>query len=341
MILAPKLGIDLGTANTVIVTSGHGIVLDEPSVVAFETAKGKRRFLAVGDNAKLMLGKTPDSIYASQPLNEGVIANFDDAEEMIKQFFKKAAPSTRIFKPEVVVCVPFGATPVEKRAIQQAIIAAGARRVGLLAEPMAAALGAQLPVLQPKGSMIVDIGGGTTEIALVALGGIVSAKSIKVGGLHFDHSLIQSIKKNLELHIGYATAEQIKIEIGCARAPARPAKSEALTISGIGSLDGLPKSASTTQSDYCDAISPLIDTIETNIREVLEKAPPDLASDIYDDGITIAGGGSLLDGLDEDLTDRLGIRAVIAENPKYCVAHGAAHALSLGRKFSHAIEFDV
>lgn len=341
MMIAPKLGIDLGTANTVIVTSGKGIVLDEPSVVAFAKVKGKRTFLAVGDNAKLMLGKTPESIYASQPLNEGVIADFDDAEEMIKHFFKKASPATKFFKPEVVVCVPFGATPVEKRAIQQALKSAGARRVGLLAEPMAAALGAKLPVLDPTGSMIVDIGGGTTEIALIALGGIVIARSIKVGGRHFDLNLINSVKKNLELHIGHMTAEHIKIEIGCARVPDGSAKSEPMMISGVGSLDGLPKAVSTTQKDYCEAVKPLIDSIEINIREVLEKAPPDLAADIYDSGITIAGGGSLLDGLDSDLTDRLGINVCTAENPKYCVAHGSAHALTLGKKISHAIEYEV
>jgi len=335
------IGMDLGTANTIIVTVKKGIILDEPSVVAFHEFKGKKSFLAVGDDAKLMLGKTPESIVASQPLSDGVIAEFDNAETMIKEFFKKATPSSRYLKPKVVVCVPFGATPVEKRAIQQAIIAAGARSAGLLEEPMAAALGANLPVLEPKGSMVVDIGGGTTEIAVVALGGIVEATSIKIGGNHFDAAVIQSIRKSLNLNIGGATAEKIKLQIGSAIAPEKDGFAEPLLISGIGSRDGVPKSASTTQIDYRKAVMSLINSIESSIRSVLERTPPDLASDVYDDGITLTGGGSLLNGLDAELTNRLDIRVVVAENPKYCVAYGTAHAVQLGKKFVHAITYDI
>lgn len=335
------IGIDLGTANTVIVTVRKGIVLDEPSVVAFHEYKGKKSFLAVGEDAKLMLGKTPESIVASQPLRDGVIADFDHAETMIKQFFKKAMPRSRYWKPKVVVCVPFGATPVEKRAIQQAIKAAGASSAGLLEEPMAAALGANLPVLKPKGSMVVDIGGGTTEIAVVALGGIVEATSIKIGGNHFDALVIQRTRKKLNLNIGGATAEKIKFEIGTATSPDLVDCKEPLLISGVGSTDGVPKSASTNQRDYAAAVKPLIDNIENAIRSVLERTPPDLASDVYQDGITLTGGGCLLYDLDVELTRRLAIRVVVAENPKYCVAYGAARAVEMGKKFIHAIEYDL
>lgn len=335
------IGMDLGTANTVMVTVKKGIILDEPSVVAFHGSNGKKSFFAVGDDAKLMLGKTPKSIFASQPLSDGVIADFELAETMIKEFFKKAIPRSKYLKLKVVVCVPFGATPVEKKAIQQALKAAGASSVGLLEEPMAAALGANLPVLEPKGSMVVDIGGGTTEIAVVALGGIVEATSIKTGGNHFDAVVIQSIKKKLNLNIGGATAEKIKLQIGSATAPDLVDCAEPFLISGIGSMDGVPKSASTTQEDYCNAVRPLIDSIESSIRRVLEMTPPDLASDVNDDGITLTGGGSLLKGLDAELTRRLDTRVVVAENPKYCVAYGAAHAVQLGKKFVHAVAYNI
>lgn len=339
--LSSIVGIDLGTVNTVLVASGRGIVLDEPSVVAFHKTKRQTSFLAVGDDAKLMLGKTPESIVASQPLSDGVIANFDHAETMIKEFFKKAIPHIKYIKPKVVVCVPFGATPVEKRAIQQAMKAAGASKAGLLEEPMAAALGAKLPVLEPKGSMVVDIGGGTTEIAVVSLGGIVEATSIKTGGNQFDAAVIQSIKKKLSLNIGGATAEKIKLQIGCAISPDKVDCQKPFLISGIGSMDGVPKSATTTQHDFCDAVRPLIDNIETSIRNVLAGTPPDLASDVYEDGITLTGGGSLLHLLDKELEERLDIRVVVAENPKHCVAHGAAYAVQLGKKFLHAIDYDI
>jgi len=335
-----NIGIDLGTANTVIVTAKKGIILDEPSVVAFHVSKGVKTFLAVGEHAKSMLGKAPESIVASQPLSDGVIADFDHAETMIKEFFKKAIPRSKHFKLKAVVCVPFGATPVEKRAIQQAVKAAGASSAGLLEEPMAAALGAKLPVLEPKGSMIVDIGGGTTEVAVVALGGIVEASSIKIGGNHFDSALIQSVKKNLSLNIGGATAEKIKLQIGSATVHDKVDCAEPLVISGVGSMDRVPRSASTKQQDYCTAVRPLINRIESGIRSVLERTPPDLASDVYQDGITLTGGGSLLKELDTELTRRLNIQVVVAENPKYCVAYGAACAVAMGKKFTHAIEYD-
>jgi rod shape-determining protein MreB len=337
---APRIGIDLGTANTVIATVTKGIVLDEPSVVAFHTSKGKKSLLAVGEDAKLMLGKTPESIVASQPLSDGVIADFDHAETMIKEFLKKAVPRSKYLKPKVVVCVPFGATPVEKRAIKQAIKAAGASSVGLLEEPMAAALGANLPVLEPKGSMVVDIGGGTTEIAVVSLGAIVEATSIKTGGNHFDAAIIQHIKKKDNLIIGGATAEKIKLQIGCANNLDLVDCKEPLLIFGIGIADGVPKSGSTNQKDYAAAVKPLIDEIETAIRNVLERTPPDLASDVIQDGIMLSGGGSLLKGLDVELTRRLDIRVVVAKNPKYCVVYGAASSVEMGKNFVHAVEYD-
>ena len=337
---SPQIGIDLGTANTVIVTARKGIVLDEPSVVAFHTAKGKKAFLAVGTHAKLMLGKTPGSIEACRPLIDGVIADFDHAETMIKEFFKKVIPSSRFLKPKVVVCIPFGATPVEKRAIQQAIKSAGARSVGLLDEAMAAALGAHLPILEPTGSMVVDIGGGTTEIAVIALGGVVNATSIKTGGSHFDEAITQDIKKRLDLNIGAGTAEAIKIEIGSARAPNEGECPRPMRIKGLGSKNGLPKAAHTTQADVSLAVRPLVDRIENSIRSVLERTPPDLMSDVSQGGITLTGGGSLLHGLDVELSHRLKIDVRVAEQPKYCVAYGAARAVHMGKKFVHAIEYD-
>lgn len=336
-LFSPQIGIDLGTANTVIVTAEKGIILDQPSVISFHTKAGKRAFLSVGDSAKLMLGKTPLSITASEPLVDGVIANFEDAEQMIGAFFKQAVPSTKYIKPNVVVCVPYGATPVEKRAIQQAIKASGASKVGLLSEPMAAALGAGLPVLKPQGSLIVDIGGGTTEIAVLSLGAVVTAQSIKVGGNLFNLTIQQFVKKKYDLHIGLLTAERLKIDFASAIQQA----DSTYKVNGLGSKTGLPTSSEISKRLVSECMTPLIDIIETGIRSVLETAPPDLASDIFEDGIMLTGGGSLLKDLDKELTARLKINVTTAENPKYSVAHGAAIAVNMGRRLAYAIEYDI
>jgi rod shape-determining protein MreB len=340
-IFSPKIGIDLGTANTVIVTADKGIVLDQPSVISFHIKSGNKTLLAVGDDAKLMLGKTPINISATQPLIDGVIANFEDAEHMIGAFFKKAVPTTKYIKPSVVVCVPYGATPVEKRAIQQAIKAAGANRVGLLSEPMAAALGAGLPVLKPQGSLIVDIGGGTTEIAALSLGAVVNAQSIKVGGNLFNATIQQCVRKQYDLNIGLSTSEKLKIDFASATQVDNTDEKKTYEVKGLGSITGIPTSAEISQKVIINCLQPLIDMIETGIRSVLETAPPDLASDIHEDGLMLTGGGSLLKELDRELSRRLDLNVTMADNAKYSVANGACIAVKMGQKLAHAIDYDV
>lgn len=340
---ASHIGIDLGTANTTFVGKNQRIILDEPSVVAFAIKDGNKRLIGVGHDAKLMLGKTPGSIEAVCPLIDGVIANFEYAEEMIGAFFEKAIVKNMFSKPMVVVCVPYGATPVEKRAIQQSFTKAGAKKVGLLSEPMAAALGANLPWESPKGSMVIDIGGGTTEIAVVSLGGIVCANSIRIGGSHFDKAIIDSIRKNYELNIGIMSAERIKHNLSIEQQKAKSPNNMKVTftVSGIGSKDGLPKTAEVSSDSIIMSLNYLLDQIEQATRSVLEKIPPDLASDIYLDGIMLTGGGALLNGLDTALSRRLSVLCTIAENAQYCVAYGAGIAATLGKKLTHAIEYEI
>jgi|LauGreDrversion4_2_1035121.scaffolds.fasta_scaffold263711_1 rod shape-determining protein MreB len=338
-----RIGIDLGTANTVFVVNGTEIVLDQPSVVALQTTKGRTRVIAVGEAASPMLGKTPQSIEAYTPLREGVIANFDIAEKMIDAFFKIAVPVTKFFKPVVIVCVPFGATAVEKRAIQQSILAAGAKRVGLIEEPMAAAMGAGLPVSSPKGSMIVDIGGGTTEIAIISLGGIVCASSIRIGGNHYDRVIADTVRKNLELIIGTSTAERIKFEVVTAAESFEDQQTSfrSFVVNGIGSRNGTPKAVTVNSDHFTSAMLNLTSILETEIRSVLEKSPPDLAADVYLDGITLTGGGALLRGLADVLSKRLGITVSIAESPKYSVAFGTGLAAQMEKKFQHCIQYEI
>ena len=338
-----RIGIDLGTANTVFVVNGTEIVLDQPSVVALQTTKGRTRVIAVGEAASPMLGKTPQSIEAYTPLREGVIANFDIAEKMIDAFFKIAVPVTKLFKPVVIVCVPFGATAVEKRAIQQSILAAGAKRVGLIEEPMAAAMGAGLPVSSPKGSMIVDIGGGTTEIAIISLGGIVCASSIRIGGNHYDRVIADTVRKNLELIIGTSTAERIKFEVVTAAESFEDQRTSfrSFVVNGIGSRNGTPKAVTVNSDHFTSAMLNLTSILETEIRSVLEKSPPDLAADVYLDGITLTGGGALLRGLADVLSKRLGITVSIAESPKYSVAFGTGLAAQMEKKFQHCIQYEI
>ena len=338
-----RIGIDLGTANTVFVVNGTEIVLDQPSVVALQTTKGRTSVIAVGEAASPMLGKTPQSIEAYTPLREGVIANFDIAEKMIDAFFKIAVPVTKFFKPVVIVCVPFGATAVEKRAIQQSILAAGAKRVGLIEEPMAAAMGAGLPVSSPKGSMIVDIGGGTTEIAIISLGGIVCASSIRIGGNHYDRVIADTVRKNLELIIGTSTAERIKFEVVTAAESFEDQQTSfrSFVVNGIGSRNGTPKAVTVNSDHFTSAMLNLTSILESEIRSVLEKAPPDLAADVYLDGITLTGGGALLRGLADVLSKRLGITVSIAESPKYSVAFGTGLAAQMEKKFQHCIQYEI
>jgi rod shape-determining protein MreB and related proteins len=337
--LGKLIGIDLGTANTVFATPKEGIILNEPSVIALSKRTIENDIFAIGAAAKKMIGKAPESIELFTPLREGVIANFEVAEKMISTFFKMVVKSTKFVKPDVVACVPYGATPVEKRAIQQTILRAGARKVGLIQEPLAAALGANLPIFQPKGTMIVDIGGGTAEIAIISLGGIVAAQSMRLGGNHFDLVIADTVKKKLDLNIGLGTAEKIKLAIASARSD--DYDPVFMDVAGLATMSGLPISVMTGSLDYRGPIGILVGQIENAIKSVLEQAPPDLASDIHSDAIYLTGGGALLADLDLELSRRLGIKVQLVNDPMCAVAYGTVSAIRLGSKFSHAIQYDI
>ncbi len=316
------MGIDLGTANTLVYIKGKGIVAREPSVVAIETHT--RKVLAVGEEAKKMIGRTPGTIVAIRPLKDGVIADFDVTQNMLKYFIKLASPRRTLFQPRVVVCVPSGVTEVEKRAVEEAAIHAGARDAYLIEEPMAAAIGAGLPVHEATGSMIVDIGGGTTEVAIISLGGIVTSKSIRVGGDELDESIVSYIKKEYSLMIGERTAENIKITIGSADIST---EEKTMDIRGRDLISGLPKTVAITSQEIYEAMKEQIFNILDAIKSTLEKTPPELASDIIEQGIMLTGGGALLDGIDRIIIRETGMPVHIAENPLDCVAIGTGKAL--------------
>ena len=322
------MAIDLGTANTVVYVRDSGIVLNEASVVAIETINGVKRVKAVGDGAKLMMGKTPDSIETVRPLRDGVIADIDVAEQMIKYFIHQAhGGRSRLPRwPEIVICVPSRSTSVERRAIRDAASNAGAAKVWLIEEPMAAAIGAGLPVTEPIGGMVVDIGGGTTEVAVLSLRGLAYSNSVRVGGDKMDEAISSSIRRNHNLLIGEATAERIKKEIGIARIPA---DGEGLTvhIKGRDLVNGVPKEITITQAQIAEAISEPVARIVSTVRTALENTLPELAADIVDNGIVLTGGGALLRDIDKVLSDETGLPVVIADNPLVCVALGAGRAL--------------
>ena len=316
------MGIDLGTANTLVFIKGKGIVIREPSVVAIQT--NTKDVLAVGEEAKRMIGRTPGHIIAIRPLKDGVIADFDITQNMLKYFIRKATQKRSIFQPRVVVCVPSGVTEVEKRAVEEATIHAGARDAYLIEEPMAAAIGAGLPVQEPTGSMIVDIGGGTTEVAIISLGGIVTSKSIRIGGDELDESIVYYIKKEYNLMIGERTAEEVKIFIGSADVKDKESK---MQIRGRDLISGLPKTIEVTSTEIHEALKEPISNIIDAIKFTLEKTPPELASDIMELGIMLTGGGALLDGIDRLIKKETGMPVHIAENPLDCVALGTGKAL--------------
>lgn len=316
------MGIDLGTANTLVFIKGKGIVIREPSVVAIQT--NTKDVLAVGEEAKRMIGRTPGHIIAIRPLKDGVIADFDITQNMLKYFIRKATQKRSIFQPRVVVCVPSGVTEVEKRAVEEATIHAGARDAYLIEEPMAAAIGAGLPVQEPTGSMIVDIGGGTTEVAIISLGGIVTSKSIRIGGDELDESIVYYIKKEYNLMIGERTAEEVKIFIGSADVKDKESK---MQIRGRDLISGLPKTIEVTSTEIHEALKEPISNIIDAIKITLEKTPPELASDIMELGIMLTGGGALLDGIDRLIKKETGMPVHIAENPLDCVALGTGKAL--------------
>lgn len=317
------IGIDLGTANTLVHVKGKGIVVREPSVVAID--KETKNVLAVGDAAKEMLGRTPGNIIAIRPMKDGVIADYDITQKMIKYFIQKACPKSGFFKPRVIVCIPSGVTEVEKRAVEEAVTQAGAKEAYLIEEPMAASIGAGLPVEEPMGSMIVDIGGGTSEVAVISLGGIVTSVSLRKAGDELDDSIIQYVKKNKNLLIGERTAEEIKVEIGSAF-PTGEDKS--MEVRGRDLILGLPKTIVVTSQEILDALSEPVAAIIDAIKATLEKTPPELASDIMERGIMLTGGGALLHGLDRLISYETGMPVSIAENPLDCVVIGTGKVLN-------------
>ncbi|NLK94417.1 MAG: rod shape-determining protein [Clostridiales bacterium] len=316
------MGIDLGTANTLVFVKGKGIVLREPSVVAINNVTKKP--LAVGSEAKLMIGRTPGNIVAIRPLKDGVIADFDVAHTMIKSLIEKGTSKSSFKSPRIIVCYPSGVTEVEKRAIEEATKLAGAKDVVLMEEPMAAAIGAGLPVSEPTGSMIVDIGGGTTEVAIISLGGIVTSKSLRIAGDELDQAIIAYIKREYNLMIGERTAEQIKMQIGSAY---KVEQEESMEIKGRDLVTGLPKIIEVSEVQIREALREPIFSIIEAIKTTLEKTPPELAADIMDKGIMLAGGGALLKGLDILITRETNMPVHIAEAPLDCVVLGAGKAL--------------
>ena len=316
------IGIDLGTANTLIFMKGKGIIMREPSVVAVDVRTDTVRY--VGQEAKDVIGRTPGSIVAVRPLKDGVIADFDITASMLQIFIKKAVNSSFFSRPRIIICIPSGVTDVERRAVKEAAFKAGAKHVSIIEEPMAAAIGADLPVAEATGSMVVDIGGGTTEVAVISLGGIVASRSVRVAGDELDASIIAYIKKSYNLLIGERTAEDVKIKIGSAY----PYENEeSMEIKGRNLVDGLPKSIFVTPAEIREAIADPVASILDAIRTTLERTPPELAADIIDHGITLTGGGAMLRGLDALITQETGMPVHIAENPLDCVAQGAGKAL--------------
>jgi rod shape-determining protein MreB len=316
------VGIDLGTANVLVYMKGKGIVLNEPSVVAINADTNE--ILAVGEDARQMLGRTPANIIAVRPLRDGVISDYDITERMLKYFIRKTCGNSRFFRPRIMVCVPSGVTEVEKRAVREAATQAGGRDVNLIEEPIAAAIGAGLDISQPGGIMVMDIGGGTTDIALIALGGIVASTSIKVAGDKFDEAIIKYMRKKHKLYIGERTAEELKKSIGTAFTRT---KEVSMHCSGRDLVTGLPREVTMTSNDMLEALDEPLQQICEAAHSVLEKTPPELAADISDSGIVLTGGGALLWGIDKRIKQRTGIKVTIAEEPTTCVAKGTGMAL--------------
>ena len=319
------IGIDLGTANTIVFVKDRGIVIREPSVVAIQ--EGTKRILAVGDEAKRMLGRTPGNIVAIRPMKSGVIADFGITEEMIRYFISKVH-STKLVKPRVIVAVPSDITEVEKRAVQESAKHAGAREVFLIEEPMAAAIGVGLPVSEPAGNMIVDIGGGTCEVALISLAGIVYARSVRVGGDAMDECIIQYMRRVYNLMIGERTAEEIKITIGSAYAPGNKDDEQTLDVKGRDLVAGLPKTLTVTSEEIRDALQEPVSAIVDAVRITLEKCPPELSSDLVDRGLVLAGGGAMLRGLDKLIASQTGLPVTLADDPLTAVAEGTGVVLN-------------
>ncbi len=329
------IGIDLGTANTIVFMKGRGIIMREPSVVAVDTRTDTVKY--VGAEAKEVIGRTPGSIVAIRPLQDGVIADFDVTASMLQIFIRKVFAGKFFAKPRVIICIPSGVTPVERRAVKEATLKAGAKHVYIIEEPMAAAIGANLPVAEATGNMVVDIGGGTTEVAVISLGGIVAAKSARIGGDMFDSCIISYIKKRYNVLIGERTAEDLKIEIGSAY----PYEGEeSVEIKGRNLMDGLPKNVVVSSEEIREALREPLETIIDVVKTTLEKTPPELSADIIDHGITLTGGGALLRGLDALINKETGIPVYIADNPLDCVALGTGMVLDGAPNFKQVLSED-
>ena len=338
-LFSKDMAIDLGTANTLVYVKGEGVVLNEPSVVATIENQGHTQVLAVGDEAKRMLGKTPGKIQAIRPMRDGVIADFEVAEQMIKHFIKKVHKGRALTNPQIVICVPSGATNVERRAIRESADAAGARRVFIIEEPVAAAIGANLPVSEPTGSMIVDIGGGTTEVAVLSLGGVVLSTSIRVAGDKFDSAIVEYMRVIHKLAIGEATAERMKKEIGSA-CPPDDGEGESMHVKGRDLITGLPKEINISQRQIAEALAEPVAQVIDTIKRALEQTPAELAADIVERGIMLTGGGCLLGNLDKVLRRATSLPVSIAEDPLLCVVMGTGRALEEKSKLSDIFEVD-
>jgi len=334
--LSADMAIDLGTANTLVYVKGRGIVLNEPSVVAIAEFKGKKQVLAVGEEAKQMLGRTPGNIRAIRPLRDGVIADFEVAEEMIKYFIRKVHNRRSFASPLVIVCVPSGSTAVERRAIQESCESAGARRVYLIEEPMAAAIGAGLPVTEPTGSMVVDIGGGTTEVAVLSLGGIVYARSVRVGGDKMDEAIIGYIRRNHNLLVGEGSAARIKEQIGSA-CPPDEGEGRTMEIKGRDLMNGVPKELIISERQIAEALAEPVGAIIEAVKVALEHTEPELAADIVDKGIVLTGGGGLLSNLDFVLRHATGLPVSLADDPLSCVVLGTGRALEEMKRLKNVL----
>jgi rod shape-determining protein MreB len=334
--LSADMAIDLGTANTLVYVKGKNIVLNEPSVVAIVEHKGKKQVLAVGNEAKQMLGRTPGNIQAIRPLRDGVIADFEIAEDMIKYFIRKVHNRRSFASPLIVICVPSGSTAVERRAIQESAEAAGARKVFLIEEPMAAAIGAGLPVTEPTGSMIVDIGGGTTEVAVLSLGGIVYARSVRVGGDKMNEAIIAYIRRNHNLLVGEGSAERIKEQIGSA-CPPEEGDGPTMEIKGRDLMNGVPKELVLSERQVAESLAEPVSQIIEAVKAALEHTAPELAADIVDKGIVLTGGGALLTNMDYVLRYATGLPVSIADLPLQCVAMGTGRAMEEMKKLRHVL----
>jgi len=332
IIMVKKIAIDLGTTNILVYLPKKGIVINEPSVVALQASTNK--VMAIGEEAKKMIGRTPESIIAASPLKDGVIANFRIAEAMLRYYINKVSGSIRLLKPDIMVSVPAGVTSTERRAMIDACNAAGAKQTYIIKQPIAAALGAGVPIAAPTGNMIIDIGGGTSEVAVISLGDVVASSSVRVGGNKFDAAIAQYIRKKHNLIIGEQTAEEIKIQIGSAQAPKKESKME---VSGSNAISGLPESIIITSEEIVKAVKPPLIEIINAVKFVLQKTPPELASDVMDKGIILTSGGSLLRHIDTLLTKITGVPCEVANDPIECVVKGTGIAIESLETFKKSV----